>query len=490
MAITYKDLVALNPSIKNPNLIKVGQTLTLPDGSSYTVTKGDTLSGIASTYSTQLTATTNGAETQVLEAWQADNRAELQAQENTIPQQQVASEPVTSVVVDENPQPEVQTDVNPEEDPFEQARQDAIAAEETSPTEQDVIDAEEDPFEQARLRNAQDEEETSPNEQTVIDASTDEELHAQDQAALEKEQEANRAKLKAEESTTPAAATSPAKVTSDATSAKFAQAEDWRVRLSLAPSANYLYKAAKSGEILFPLKATNGVLFPYTPQISVNYKANYDPSDLTHSNYKIMMYKNSVVDDVQITCDFTAQDTKEADYLLAVIHFFRSATKMFYGQDGKSGPRAGTPPPLVYLSGFGAYQFDNHPLVITNFNFTSPTDVDYIRAGVSETWGGQGITQSGTKEYASSGSVFGQLAEGLRDIRLKIGNLKKGAAPKEPQFKSLSNKQATYVPTKIQLQISASPVVSRNDISNNFSLTDYATGKLLRGSQRNGGGIW
>jgi hypothetical protein len=35
-------------NIKNPNLIKVGQTIKLPNGKSYTVAKGDTLSGISS----------------------------------------------------------------------------------------------------------------------------------------------------------------------------------------------------------------------------------------------------------------------------------------------------------------------------------------------------------------------------------------------------------------------------------------------------------
>jgi hypothetical protein len=46
------------------------------------------------------------------------------------------------------------------------------------------------------------------------------------------------------------------------------------------------------------------------------------------------------------------------------------------------------------------------------------------------------------------------------------------------------------VPTKIQIQITAVPIVTRNDISNNFNLADYASGELLRGSRRNGGGIW
>jgi hypothetical protein len=52
------------------------------------------------------------------------------------------------------------------------------------------------------------------------------------------------------------------------------------------------------------------------------------------------------------------------------------------------------------------------------------------------------------------------------------------------------NSEATYVPTKIQLQITCIPIVTRNDISNKFSLKEYATGELLRGSKRSGGGIW
>jgi hypothetical protein len=75
-------------------------------------------------------------------------------------------------------------------------------------------------------------------------------------------------------------------------------------------------------------------------------------------------------------------------------------------------------------------------------------------------------------------------------LRLKLGNLTKGAAPAAPTFKSLANTEATYVPTKLSITIAASPVVTRNDISNKFSLQEYATGKLLRGSQRSGGGIW
>jgi hypothetical protein len=67
----------------------------------------------------------------------------------------------------------------------------------------------------------------------------------------------------------------------------------------------------------------------------MGYKANYQPYDLTHSNYRGYFYKNSAIDAINLRGTFTAQDTTEANYLLAVIHFFRSVTKMFYGQDAE-----------------------------------------------------------------------------------------------------------------------------------------------------------
>ena len=154
------------------------------------------------------------------------------------------------------------------------------------------------------------------------------------------------------------------------------QSSDWRVRLKLAPNSQYLYNATNPGDLLYPLRVTDGVIFPYTPTIDTSYQAKYQNADLVHSNYRGYFYQNSYVDAINIKATFTAQDTYEAAYLLAVIHFFRSVTKMFYGQD----PQRGTPPPLVYLSGFGQYQFENHPCVVSNFSYTLPSDVDYIRA--------------------------------------------------------------------------------------------------------------
>ena len=266
-------------------------------------------------------------------------------------------------------------------------------------------------------------------------------------------------------------------ITQDAENAK--TKGDWRVRLSLAPSAGYLYKAANPG-ILGPLQKTDGVIFPYTPSIQVSYAAHYDQQELIHSNYKIYQYKSSGVDQVTITCDFTAQDNEEANYMLAVIHFFRSVTKMFYGQD--QNPSPGTPPPLCYLSGMGDFQFDKHPLLISSFNYTLPNEVDYIRASSPTLLSG----------VSSSGYDNGTRNRDTTASQVRLNDLNPGATESPPAWKNqATNTQPTYVPTKIQLSITAYPVVTRNDISNNFSLKKYATGALLQGSKNpGGGGIW
>ena len=270
--------------------------------------------------------------------------------------------------------------------------------------------------------------------------------------------------------------------------ANFALKQDWRVRLSLAPNSGYLYNALNVQGILQPLIQTNGVVFPYTPSIQVQYNAHYDNYDLTHSNYKILQYKNSSVDNITISCDFTAQDTAEANYLLAVIHFFRSVTKMFYGQD--SIPKIGTPPPLCFLSGLGSFQFDNHPLVITNFAYNLPTDVDYIRASASAT------TIAGVNKSPAQPSNNTNQISNNRLASSGVAIASGGVTP-PPDFQqttiqtpSASSRTPTYVPTKMNLSISASPIVTRNDISNRFSLQDYATGKLLQGGKNSTVGIW
>lgn len=268
--------------------------------------------------------------------------------------------------------------------------------------------------------------------------------------------------------------------------ANYALLGDWRVRLALAPGAKYLYDLPddQSAGILAPLRATDGVIFPYTPTINVTYAANYEPTEVTHSNYKIFQYRSSSVDNITITCDFTAQDTHEANYLLAAIHFFRTVTKMFYGKD--QDPKAGTPPPLCYLYGLGQFQFNAHPLLITNFTYVLPPDVDYIRATTNTTTV-PGVNKSAGNTPNDTNNVSNQR------LSQSPSGVAAGGVPNKPTYTTTSSGtvEPTYVPTKITITLQAVPVVARNDVSQAFSLKEYATGKLLQGSKRPGrGGVW
>ena len=255
------------------------------------------------------------------------------------------------------------------------------------------------------------------------------------------------------------------------------QNDDWRVRLSLSIGANYLYKDPSPG-ILAPLVKTDGVIFPYTPTIDTSYVANYTKTDLVHSNYRGAFYQNSSVQDVNIRGMFTAQDTSEAQYMLAVIHFFRSVTKMFYGKD----PQRGAPPPLVYLSGFGDYQFAGHPCVVTNFAYTLPSDVDYIRANNPNNYGTELLNR---REAALSSPTPFSGQQARQDILKSVGVFF-GAPPSKPTQSPVTQtvtniNRATYVPTKIEISITLLPMQTRDQISKQFSVKDFANGKLIQG---------
>jgi hypothetical protein len=345
---------------------------------------------------------------------------------------------------------------------------------------QEVDDA--DPFEAARLR-AIEEEDAEPRVFTAEDLGVEEEGFFGGLASSAS-QFINRASLRGEDAVDAAAqAATINKAKQQATFAaryKSPANGDWRVRLTLAENADYLYKANPPG-ILKPLAQTNGVIFPYTPQIQTNYSANYEKYDLVHSNYRGYFYKNSGVGDITVTATFTAQNTQEAAYLLAVIHFFRSVTKMFYGKDDQRG----SPPPLVYLLGFGDYQFKGHPCLVSNFQYNLPNDVDYIRADnpnnygtnmlnrVSATTSTSAIIPASVTRLASAIDNFGRA--------LLPGALSGIPAPGSVVSTVNNLTNSTYVPTKMEISITLLPVQTRAQVSKEFSFKGFANGQQLKG---------
>lgn len=246
---------------------------------------------------------------------------------------------------------------------------------------------------------------------------------------------------------------------------------DWRVKLRLAGNATYLYKAADPG-ILAPLRDSDGVIFPYTPQITTNYATNYSTYDLTHSNYRGYFYQNSYVSEITVDATFTAQDTFEANYLLAVIHFFRSATKMFYGQE--SNQYRGAPPPLVFLQGLGEFQFNLAPCLIQNFNYVLPSDVDYIRANAAD--GLSSLRRDSGVPANQQGLSTPSSALRLTGARIPVGGI-----PQRGRVVSTGGPcNITYVPTKMQISLTLYPVQTRSQVSREFSFSDYANGRLIK----------
>ena len=254
---------------------------------------------------------------------------------------------------------------------------------------------------------------------------------------------------------------------------------DWRVKLRLAPQADYLYKAQDPG-ILAPLAVTDGIIFPYTPTIDVQYRAEYNNYQPTHSNYMHYFYKGSSVQTVQLQAEFTAQDTKEAEYLLACMHFLKSASKMFYGQDAQRG----SPPPLLYLSGLGEYQFNEQPCVVSEFNLNLPSDVNYIRARSRHINRDDRLQFEKPLATATTNGNFSALNR-LKTAATNALNgspqpLQVGAKPFTPSPGKLGSKGATYVPTKMSMTINLLPIASRQQVSQQFSLKEYANGNLIK----------
>ena len=220
--------------------------------------------------------------------------------------------------------------------------------------------------------------------------------------------------------------------------------EDWRVRISLAVNSKIFYKGKNPG-IQSPLLNTSGVVFPYTPSITVQHNARYGETKLTHSNYASYFYEGSDVSAITITGDFTAQSEEEGKYVLAALTFFRSCTKMWFGT--QSQPLAGNPPPMVFLNGYGKLYFPNVPCVITGFNHTMPADVDYLEVVHSA------------------------------DELNPYGRTKTGGQAKS-QIEMLNN-AATRVPTNSSLSITVQPIYSRKFVHEGFNLDSFATGELL-----------
>jgi hypothetical protein len=152
---------------------------------------------------------------------------------------------------------------------------------------------------------------------------------------------------------------------------------DWRVRLDCQWN-NF------DSPIFARLQQTGGVVWPYLPNITVSTKAEYTSINTTHNNYTNYAYKGSMIDDIQISGEFSCETSADAAYWIAATTFFKTATKMFFGQ----GALAGNPPIICILKGYGASVFNNTPVIIKSFSVDLKDDVNYVQCNEfgTDTW--------------------------------------------------------------------------------------------------------
>jgi hypothetical protein len=223
------------------------------------------------------------------------------------------------------------------------------------------------------------------------------------------------------------------------------------------------------------------MIFPYTPEISFSSSAKYTPMNLVHTNYNFQAYQHSEPGQITITAPMNVEDQTQGLYWVAAVHYLRSMTKMFAGSD----PKAGNPPPIVYLNGYGNYVFANVPVAVVEFSMTLPKDCDYIGVPVVGSMSGaiQGISDSIGGLSDSIGGALGGAVPGLSDITGGISAIAGGVGAIAGLAGSLglggsTSGGVTHVPTKSTMQIKLQPMYSRQTAVK-FSLDRFVGGGYL-----------
>lgn len=224
----------------------------------------------------------------------------------------------------------------------------------------------------------------------------------------------------------------PALEVSTASWSQDPNSKDWRVKLSVPPIKSFL----ESPYIKRLVESTGGLCFPYTPTIIMSHQASYNAITPVHSNYPFFAYQNSSVDAMTLTGQFIVQNSLEGEYWIAMLHYLRSITKMFYGETSNQG----SPPPIVKLNGYGDYVFKDVPVIVTNFTIDMPTDVDYLAVDLDFGFNGDNTINTITR------------------------NTDRGAV--------------AYVPVESQVTVTLQPIYSRSRVEQ-FSLDKFVKGQYL-----------
>lgn len=149
--------------------------------------------------------------------------------------------------------------------------------------------------------------------------------------------------------------------------------EDLRVKIRVPQK----YLVAATAGRFSELVDLGGIIFPYTPSISYEAKADYSAANPLHSNFSINFYQRSSIGSISISGRFSVQNEKDAAVYLSTVHLLTALTRMRSG--GSTGDSdSGAPPPVCRLDAHGEMMLNNVPVAITSFRVELPDGVDYF----------------------------------------------------------------------------------------------------------------
>lgn len=181
-----------------------------------------------------------------------------------------------------------------------------------------------------------------------------------------------------------------------------------------------------------------GIVFPYTPDITTQKTVEYMAGDMPHTNFQQQSFVKSRLPSIQITGQFIHQVRSEAIYTAGVLHFLKVVTKM---HSGVNDPLAGTPPPVLNFSAYGALNYKNVPVVISSYSYTTPSDQDMV----SVTYTREDLVSPDGDTQNSNLSLEGQTIQ---------------------------------LPVMLTISLDLVPQYSYQKADNDFNLQDFATGAL------------
>jgi len=150
---------------------------------------------------------------------------------------------------------------------------------------------------------------------------------------------------------------------------------DMRVKIRVPPK--YLTQVTSGINDELSLDNIGGIIFPYTPSISYEAKADYAAQSPLHSNFAINFYQRSNVGPITIAGKFSVENKADAGVYLATRHLLMALTRMRSGGATSGDSDSGAPPPICRLDAFGE-MLRNVPVAITSFRVELPDSVDYF----------------------------------------------------------------------------------------------------------------